>query len=139
MTEVPPRIRLAESVDLSKAKNHARCNGTGIVGYRYLPNPENKDEMIRVPVVCRCVARSGGVRRDEFDRIADDVQQQLDDGTFGENLARDVARLPYQVRKRKIFELKQTVAKDGDPTVAFHISKAIEILEQEEKNVVSGE
>lgn len=132
LNDRPPRLRLAANVDFSKAKSHLRCNGTGIVGYREMVNPEHQDETIKVPVVCRCVSRRGGIKRDAFDRIASEIEQQVADGTFAENLAGDVGRLPVEARIRKIQELKQTAASgETDQTVRDQISKALGILEQE--------
>jgi len=127
-----PRLRLSSTVDLSKAKGHSRCNGTGICGYRDIENPEHPGEKIQVPVICRCVSRRGGVQKDAFDKMAQEIQQQVLDGTFGETLAFDVKGLPTQSRAIKIEELKQTVANpDTGELVRRQIEKALEILAKE--------
>lgn len=63
-----PRVRLASDVDLSKAKpSCAGCHGTGIAGHRVLKGDDAGE--VRVPVVCGCVLRRGGVRQDALDRM----------------------------------------------------------------------
>jgi len=62
-----PRVRLAEDVDLSKAKPGCKsCHGTGIAGQRVF---EDASGEVHVPIVCACVVRRGGVRRDALDRM----------------------------------------------------------------------
>jgi len=59
-TFTAPPVVLSEDVDLSRAKpGHNRCNGTGIVGYQTINTAEGE---VRVPVICRCVSRRGGVK-----------------------------------------------------------------------------
>lgn len=61
----PMRVRLAQDVDLSKAtKKCKHCHGTGIVGYRVVQED-------RIPIICRCVSRAGGVRKDAFDKMTE--------------------------------------------------------------------
>ena len=60
-----PRVRLAGDVDLSVAASGCTdCQGEGITGHRVL---EDATGQVRVPVVCGCVVRGGGVRRDALD------------------------------------------------------------------------
>lgn len=62
-----PRVRLSQDVDLSKADPSCTgCHGTGIAGHRVLSDPSGE---VRVPVVCSCVVRQGGVRADALDRM----------------------------------------------------------------------
>lgn len=59
----PMRARLSQDVDLNKADARCkRCYGTGIIGYQ-MAGPD------RIPIVCRCVVRSGGVREDKLQQI----------------------------------------------------------------------
>jgi hypothetical protein len=64
------RVRLAKDVDLSKADPSCkRCLGTGSLGTKVIPGNRGC-EPTRIPLVCRCVARGGGVRPDRIDRAA---------------------------------------------------------------------
>ena len=126
------RLRLATAIDLSKARDHKRCNGTGVCGYKEIDDPENPGGKVKVPIICRCISRRGGVKKDAFDKMTAELAQQVASGHFAENLAGDVRRLPAEAMIVKIDELKKTVADDKtDPAVRSQISKALEILEQE--------
>ena len=62
-----PRVRLAHDVDLEKADPRCKgCHGTGIAGNRVLQDASGE---ARVPIVCACVVRRGGVRQDALDRL----------------------------------------------------------------------
>ena len=62
-----PRVRLTGDVDLSVAEpDCSRCDGRGIAGHRVLGDASDE---VRVPVVCGCVVRRGGVRPDALDRM----------------------------------------------------------------------
>ena len=127
-----PRLRLPKDIDFSKAKHHNRCHGTGISGYRKIDNPEKPGESLKVPVVCRCVTRAGGVRRDAFDKMSEELQRQISDGTYAQNLAMDIRRLPTEAMIMQIQSLKRTAAdKKTDPVVCVQIEKALQILDQE--------
>jgi hypothetical protein len=53
-------LRHANDVDLTKATQSCRrCHGVGITGHLLR-------EGQRVPLICRCVVRNGGVRQDSF-------------------------------------------------------------------------
>ena len=55
------RVRKAEDVDLAKADPGCkRCLGTGLLGIRVIPGNRGC-EPNRIPLICRCVARGGGV------------------------------------------------------------------------------
>lgn len=59
----PMRVRLASQVDLTKAKSNCkRCHGTGISHYKV-----EGDQ--RIPAVCSCVVKAGGVAEDKLDRF----------------------------------------------------------------------
>ena len=88
--KTPPRLRLTSTIDLSKAKPGCnRCHGNGVVGYKTIPEQKEK-----VPVICRCVTRRGGVKEDALDRIAKQMFDQLETGQFGKPLAADIMGLP---------------------------------------------
>lgn len=55
------RVHRSDRVDLAKADpNCKRCLGTGLLGHRVIPGNRGC-EPNRIPLVCRCVARRGGV------------------------------------------------------------------------------
>lgn len=59
----PMRVRLADHIDLSKASPSCkRCYGTGVTGNKVVGEH-------RIPIICRCVARNGGVKQDQLDRL----------------------------------------------------------------------
>ena len=59
----PMRVRLAEHIDLSKASPSCkRCYGTGVTGNKVVGEQ-------RIPIICRCVVRGGGVKKDQLDRM----------------------------------------------------------------------
>ena len=61
---VLPRVRLATSVDLTKHDpNCERCDG-GVRGHEVV-------EGEKIPIVCVCVSRGGGVARDKLDDVLD--------------------------------------------------------------------
>jgi hypothetical protein len=83
-----PLVRPASAVDLGCAKPGCRhCGGRGIVAYRTI-----KEE--RVPVICRCVGRRGGLGPNPVDALLGPIAAALRDGTYGQKLAADVRRLP---------------------------------------------
>lgn len=131
-TENPDRLRLAKDIDLTTAKNHNRCNGSGISGYKTMDDPAHPGESLTVPIVCRCVTRRGGVKKDAFDRIAGDLERQLNDGTFAVNLASDVMGLPDDARVKKIAELRIDAVDDKkDGVVKAQIAEALKIIDKE--------
>lgn len=119
-----PRLRLAKHINLGQADATCnRCGGTGVVRYE---NVDDKGSTIRVPVICRCVSRNGGVQKDQLDRALEDVQRQIDDGSFGENLARDVQCLPPQHQLDALRQLQaQTERRDLDASVKRQLRSAI--------------
>lgn len=62
-----PRVRLGDDVDLSVAEPDCSCcDGRGIAGHRVFGDASNE---VRVPIVCGCVVRRGGIRADVLDRL----------------------------------------------------------------------
>ncbi len=85
----PPRIRLAKNIDLTKAKPGCkRCNGDGIRGYKTADLGDGKGDT-RIPIICRCVSRNGGVKPDELDRIMGEAAKHIEDGVFHEHIVAD--------------------------------------------------
>lgn len=79
-TLTAPPIALADDIDLSKAKpGCSRCHGRGIRGTQIINTAEGAT---RVPVICRCVTRNGGVKPRGMAR----VMEQLGDDGKGEVL-----------------------------------------------------
>jgi hypothetical protein len=132
-TKTAQRVRLAADVDLTKADPlHDRCGGTGIVGYQKVDDPTSADSVQMAPVICRCVSRSGGVKRDILDRMADQMQQQLADDTFGEQLASDLKLLLPNEMARKVVELTKKAADEGtDTRLKRQIEAALKTLKEE--------
>lgn len=55
------RVARADAVDLTKADPSCkRCHGTGLLGTRVIPGNRGC-EPTKIPLVCRCVGRGGGV------------------------------------------------------------------------------
>lgn len=72
----PMRVRLARDVDLTKANPSCkRCHGTGKVGDKLVPGTRAGDQM-RVPLICRCVVKGGGVRMDKIDEMMGAVKKK---------------------------------------------------------------
>lgn len=130
---VPPRLRAASTVDMSKAKPSCnRCHGTGRVGYRAIDDPEHPGQTARVPVVCRCVTRRGGVKRDILDRMIEQVNEQLHSGAFAKTLAADIRRLPPDKQPLAIGTLRRQADDERkDPIARKAIQDALRELEED--------
>lgn len=112
----PPRLRLASDVDLKMAKQGCnRCYGTGIVSYRDIDDPENEGGKISVPVVCRCVSRGGGVKKDQLDRILEESVRKIKDGTFARDMAADIMGLPEEHQGKAVMQLRRRAADPKTP------------------------
>ncbi len=122
-----PRVRLAADVDLGQAKHDCRrCHGTGRSGWATIPMPDQPEGRARVPVICRCVSRAGGVRRDMLDQIMAEAAEQLDTGVFASRLAADVAGLPPGSRAQACAALRRDLLNpDKDPRVRAAIRAAL--------------
>jgi hypothetical protein len=125
-----PRLRLGSSIDFSKIDPGCpRCKGTGQVGAKEIDNPENPGETIRVPVGCRCIRENGGVQKDMLDEFMASTSQQLADGTFAENLASDIIRLPPKSRPGAIEQLeKMAQDKSKDAKVRKQVMVALGLI-----------
>jgi hypothetical protein len=114
-----PRLRLATTVDLSRADPDCdNCGGTGVVAHRAVVIPNEGD--CSVPVICHCVSRAGGVKKDVLDAILEQAQQRLDDGTFAEQLADDIKKLPLPAQADAINHLQRRIVSGGQPPVVRH-------------------
>ncbi len=134
------RLRLATDVDLSLAKpGCARCHGTGRCGYKTIEDPENPGEELKVPIVCRCVTRRGGVKKDMMDEILEQVQQQLDNGTFAQTMADDIDGLPVEHQQRAIEQLEREANNKEKPAqVRMQLRAAVGLIRQREKEAAHG-
>jgi len=104
----PPRVRLATSIDLSKAKPGCkRCHGSGVVGHKVADLGDGEGEQ-KIPIICRCVSRNKGVKPDELDRILAEAKRQMDEGIFHENLVKDIWNIPQNKRARAISALMRS-------------------------------
>jgi hypothetical protein len=128
-----PRVRLAADVDLKKAKRGCKhCNGTGRSGWATVPMPDQPGGRAKVPIICRCVTRRGGVRRDMLDRILTEAAEQLESGAFGARLGQDLASLPPEARGLAVASLRRDLMnKDKDPQVRAAIREALTTLGEE--------
>lgn len=127
-----PRLRLAKDIDLSKAKrNCPKCTGTGVSGWQLLELPEGEQQ---VPIICSCVSRRGGVREDMLDHMMKEVQKQLDEGVFAENLSNDIAGLPDEVKAKAVAKLReQSMDESKGPDVREALTEAVRLIEKKEK------
>lgn len=102
---MPPRVRLAKHIDLSKADPDCEnCKGSGVAGYKEarLSATENKQ---KIPIICKCVTRNGGVQEDALDRIAKQIKADIDEGVFAKNLAADIMGMNMKNRTKAIEQL----------------------------------
>lgn len=110
-TKQLPRLRLAKDIDLSKAKKNCKgCGGTGVKEEREIDDPENEGETVKVPVICKCVSRNQGVKRDQLDEAMENVAKQVEDGTFAKDMAKDIMELPLEEQGRAIVQMKKKAA-----------------------------
>lgn len=121
-----PRLRLASHIDLGKADaDCANCNGTGIVRREEI---EERGKKLSVPVICRCVSRNDGVQRDMLDKLIDEMHEQVTNGTFAENLAGDIMRLPEDRRVDAVAQIRNQIVKaqeSGDTAVEKQLKSAV--------------
>jgi len=112
-----PRLRLKKTIDFSKADpNCDNCHGTGVARTEKRDIPG--EGVIAVPVVCRCVSRNGGVRKDAFDQMLDKLSQEVHSGAWARSFADDILRLPPH---------KRDEALEGIEAQAADESKAVEV------------
>lgn len=127
-----PRLRLAKDIDLSKAKRNCKCKGTGIAGWQMIETPEGEQQ---VPIICRCVSRRGGVKKDMLDRMMEAVQKQLDEGVFAMQLSDDLIGLPPEVRERAVSKLEEQAndeSKSQQVREALH--EALRLVKEKEQS-----
>jgi len=129
--EAPPRVRLAKSVDLSKAKDGCkRCNGRGITGYKTADLGDGDGEQ-KIPIICRCVSRNGGVKPDELDRILKEAEKHMDEGLFHEHVVADFHAVPDEQKPRIVAAFYRDIVdqrKTRDSKEA--IEKVLELLQR---------
>jgi hypothetical protein len=125
----PPRVRLAAHVDTSKAKTGCgHCHGRGVVGYKRADLGDGNGEQ-RIPVICRCVSKAGGVKPDELDRILAETAKQVEDGTFHEHLVADFHAMPDEVKPRVVAAfIRDVVDKRKSDPARDAVKKALELL-----------
>lgn len=124
------RLRSMKDVDLSRAKPGCkRCNGRGITGYKHATPEELKaGAPERMPIVCRCVVKRGGVRQDLYDRqIAAKLSQEMSKRSFAESAAKQILSGPK--RDEAIQRLKNRIDKVGDRDVRAALERTLEIAE----------
>lgn len=130
MTKPPPRLRLTSDIDIEKIDpDCGRCKGSGVVRIEKMDDPSNPGTELKVPVVCRCVPRNGGVATDMLDRFIKDGAKQVEDGTFAQNLAGDILRLPRSSKVNAIAQLEKDAVDMGkDATHRAQAMIALEII-----------
>lgn len=126
-----PRLRLATDIDLSKAKKSCKgCGGSGIKENRIIEDPENPGGKRTVPVICKCISRRGGVKKDQLDRIMEETAKQLEDGTFARDMAKDIMGLPVEAQGEAIMQIKRRAAdKKENATVRQASFAALKLLQ----------
>ena len=130
MTKPPPRLRLTSDIDIKKIDPDCeRCKGSGVVRIEKMDDPSNPGIELKVPVVCRCVPRNGGVEIDMLDRFIKAGAEQLGNGIFAQNLADDILRLPRSAKVNAIAQLeKEAVNMDKGSTYRAQVMGALEII-----------
>lgn len=131
--KAPPRVRLAKHIDLTKAKPGCkRCGGRGIRGYKTADLGDGEGEQ-RIPIICRCVSRAGGVQPDELDRILAEAKEQIEAGVFHQHLVEDIRRMPEEAKPRAIVGLMKGVVDREKPKESREaVGHALTLLESEE-------
>lgn len=114
-------LRHADDVDLTKAKLSCRhCHGVGLTGHLL------KDGQ-RIPIICRCVVRNGGVQ----DRPASVADFRSTQGTADE-IVNTAMRLPHSMLPMCIKSLDRMAAEipadQQDSQRAFVIQNARRVL-----------
>lgn len=83
------RPALAKNIDLSKADPLCTtCGGTGVARYQVIKGTvirkkgfrPKKEPDQKVPVLCGCVVRNGGVKEDSYDKIRKNLAKQSQAG-----------------------------------------------------------
>ena len=135
-----PRLRSVQNVDLTKADPRCpKCKGTGVSGTQTIEDPEQPGRKIGVRVVCKCVVSSGGVKKDELDRLVEDFSKSLNDGRFAESFASDILNLDDAAKNRAISQLQSDlIAGTKSDEALSAIAKTLRILAQKEKEVQHG-
>jgi hypothetical protein len=136
-----PRLRLATDIDMSKAKKSCKgCYGTGRKGWRTIDNPEDPGKKVKVPVICKCVTRNGGVKKDMLDELAEEMVTQMEEGVFAETLARDIMGLPIVERVKAIEQLERDLDNPDKLEVAKEQTReALAIIKQKMKEETHGD
>lgn len=125
----PPRVRLAKHIDLSKAKPGCKhCNGRGVTSYKTADLGDGSGPQ-KIPIICKCVSRGGGVEPDELDRILAETAKEVENGTFHEKLVADFHAMPDDVKPRVVAAFfRDTVDKRKSEASHDAIAKTLELL-----------
>jgi hypothetical protein len=104
------RLRLGKDVDLSKADPNCACKGRGVKEWRP-PTPEQvaAGQVEPIPVLCPCVVKRGGVRKDDLDDLFLQVSNRMKDGTFSKKMADQIRTMPEDQKSRAIRRLRKAV------------------------------
>lgn len=129
--EAPPRVRLSSNIDLSKAKPGCnRCNGNGITGYKTADLQDGGGEQ-KIPIVCRCVSRNGGVKTDELDRILKQAGEHIDEGVFHEHVVADFHATTEDQKPRIVAAFYRDIVDDRkSPASIDSIKKVLDLLKK---------
>lgn len=136
MSEISGRFRLASDIDLSVAdKDCKRCKGSGIVRYQVVSGSDIVSG--KVPVICRCVTRNGGVSKDLYDRWLEEqaAEQVVGETSFVNALYKDLMTMDSDERDRvftRIVESLQKSSVDMEKTELYRstVSRAIDRLKE---------
>lgn len=133
-TKQPPRVRLTRHIDFSKADAGCKhCGGSGVIGYKTADLGDGEGDQ-QIPVVCRCVSRNGGVKRDELDRIMAETKRQIDEGIFHETLAKDIWTIPANKRARAVASLMRTrIDREKTSEACGAVVKALMLLARKDE------
>jgi hypothetical protein len=127
----PERVRLASHIDMAKAKPWCRkCSGRGIVGYRTADLGDGEGEQ-KIPIICRCVSRAGGVQPDELDRILAETAKEVESGTFHEKFVADFHAIPDDGKPRVVAAFFRDLVDDRKAGASHDaVEKTVELLKR---------
>ena len=137
MTDRAPRLRLATDIDLNKARKDCDgCQGTGVKERKTIENPEQPGNKVEVPVICKCVTRGGGVKKD----MLDEMLLKMDSGDFPAHMAQDIMGLPMEPRLQAIRQLEADVANPKKPKKTRVVTEhALQLIKQAMKEASYGD
>ena len=107
---------------------------------RTIEDPENKNNEVKVPVICRCVTRRGGVEEDQLDKLLKQMKKDMDGGDFPAHMAADIMKLPMEPRLKAITMLEADVLNKEKPKKTREVTAlALQLIKQSMKETSHGD